>query len=202
MSNKALNTLIDWSLQSHRDKLYEYLKTLSDRSYWVEIKLFRQNRSREANSYYWVGLVSPICEFHGYDPKIQEHRDKMHEKLKKQFNSVVVEFKRPAFAFKMGDGFENYNEVVDYLDSIDWKPDVMDGKILLPLRVVRNIPERFEYGEEMIVTDYETLPNTTTKMDTVEHYEYIERIRDFYALEYNFYIAPPENKGRALSEFD
>ena len=201
MSNNTLETLIDWSIPSHRDKLYNYLKTLSDRSYWISLKPYRKNRSREANSYYWVGLIKPICEFHGYDPNIKEHRDKIHEKLKRQFNSTTMEFKRPVFAFKLGNGLEEYKEVIDYLDSKDWKPDVMDGKILLPLKVVREIPERFEYGEEMMVTDYEELPRTTTKLDSVEHFEYTERIRDYYALEYNFYIAPPD-RSKTISEFD
>jgi len=77
----------------------------------------------------------------------------------------------------------------------------MDGRVLLPMKVVRGIKERFEYGEEVIITDYETLPKTTTKLDTVEHFEFIERIRDYYALEYDFYIAPPD-KTKTLSEFD
>jgi len=86
MASTKLDTLIDWSQQLHRDKLRDFLKTLQDKSYWITIKPYRRSRSSEANSYYWVGVVAPICEFHGYDPKIKEHRDLIHEKLKKQFN--------------------------------------------------------------------------------------------------------------------
>lgn len=195
-----IDTLINWDNEMHRQKLYAFLRNLENRDYWVTIKTYRKNRSKDANSYYWVGVISPICIFHGYNPDIQEHRNIIHERLKKQFNSTVFEFKRRVFCFKLGNGFEEFIEVIKYLEEKDFKPEIVDKLVALPLRVVANIPERFKFGEEREVIDFESLPNTTTKLDSVEHFQYIERIRDYYASEYNLYIPEPNDK--KISEFD
>ena len=196
-----LSTLIDWSLETHRDKLMNFLASLDTRAYWFDIKPYRASRSREANAYYWC-CVKLITEFQGYDPEIKENRDKIHEELKKQFNSKEEVFKRKTFTCSLNEGILEYNEVDDYLEKIDWKPEVLNGNILLPLHIVRNIPERFEFGEEIIVDEIKTISVSTTSLDTVEFYQYVERIRDHYAHEHNFYIPEPQKVDGRLSEFD
>ncbi len=194
-----IETIIDWNNGEHKAKLYGFLNSLSPKEYWISIKPYRKNRSIEANAYYWVGVVKEVCEFHGFNPDIKEHRDKVHEMLKKQFNSEEVIFKRKMFKISPSSELMERKEVTDYLDKKDWKPMIQDGCILLPMHVVGLMHDRNEYGQEVEIEDCEVLPKTTTKLDSVEHYEYLERIRDHYAIEHNFYIAPPKG---SYSEFD
>lgn len=188
-----LDTLISWPL--HKDKVYGFLDTLLERDYWITIKLYREKRSNQANSYYWVGIVDVICEFHGLNPKIEEHRNRIHEMLKRDFNSETVGFNRTVFKVIDGD-FLDFNEVRDYLEKKGFENLRMssDNCLLLPLYVVDKIPENREYGEVIEVEDYYTLPKSTTANDTVEFYEYCERIRDHYAIEHNLYISEPKQK--------
>lgn len=197
MSSALLDTLIDWSNETHKTKLYKFLEQLPASNHWITIKKYRKSRSKEANSYYWVGIVRPICEYEGYDPDNKDHLNMIHEKLKRKFNSKPVEFKRTVFAFELGNGFEEIDDITEYLDKKNWQPDLTeDKKIIVPLYVVKNISEVdiYKYGEEVEISYTEHLPVTTTKLDTVEHYEFIERIRDHYALEHNLYLSSPDDK--------
>jgi uncharacterized protein with NRDE domain len=202
MSQK-LDTLISWSNKDHQNKLYNFLKNLQDKDYWFSIKLYRKSRSKEANGYYWSCVIREVCDFHGYDPNVKENRDKIHEDLKKEFNSKEITFIRKSFACTLDESILEYNQIVDYMERIDWKPEVYDGNVLIPLRVVRDIEERNDFGEEIEITVTESRPVTTTASDTVEFFEYIERIRDHYAQHHNFYIAEPSRfEDRNSDEFD
>jgi len=202
-----IDTLIDWSLQAHKDKLYNFLKTLDSKSYWINIKPYRRNRGTNANAYYWVGIIKPICEFEGYNPDDKEARDKIHEKLKLQFNSEEIVTKRLVLKVPSQSPLVEYNQAIDYLEKKEWTNlSIQDGCILFPLYVFRDTPkeEIDEHGGlEVSIEESQSIPKTTTKLDSVEHYQYIERIRDHYAIEHNFFLAPPSShEDRAVSEFD
>ena len=148
MSSK-LSTLIDWSIKSHRLKLHDFLATLQEKPYWIEIKPYRKNRTKEANSYWWVGVIKPVCDFHGFNSESKEHRDMIHEKLKLQFNSEEIVFKKEVFKSSLDSGIGEFNEVYEYLERKDWKPDVLDGCVLFPPHILKSISrgDLSHYGE-------------------------------------------------------
>tara|TARA_X000001382_G_scaffold21625_1_gene13162 strand:+ start:1167 stop:1763 length:597 start_codon:yes stop_codon:yes gene_type:complete len=194
-----INTVVDWSITEHRNKVFDFLYNLDKKSYRFTVKPYRKQpyrkqRSVEANAYYWSTIIPPICELYGRNPKDESDRNFIHEMLKKKFNSVEVSFNRTMFAFDLGNGLEENKRVIDYLEKINYKPKIYgeNKKVLLPLYVVEKIEERFDYGENIEIEETETLPLSTTANDTLEFYEYIENIRNHYAIEHNLYIPNPK----------
>lgn len=191
-----IDTLVDWSNPIHRDRLQDCLKTLDrEKSYWVKIKKYHPKRTLDQNNYWWIGIIYPVCEFHGFDPHIEENRLRIHEKLKKQFNGEVVEFKRKCFEV-IDQKILEEEHIFEYLEKKEWSNLTIskDKNILIPLYLVRHIDDVSKYGREIEVIDYETLPRSTTANDTLEMTLLIEKVRDYYALEHNFYISAPNEK--------
>lgn len=188
-----LDILIDWSNPHHRDKVFKYLETLEDIAYWFKIKKYRPKRTLDQNNYWWAGIVYPICEFEGFNPNIERDRNRIHEKLKKQFNSEIVSFKRKAFEVIDQILLED-EKIFDYLEKKDFNNLTIskDKNIIIPLYLTNHIEDKAKYGKEIEIIDHETLPISTIQNDTYEMSLLIERVRDYYALEHNFYIQSPD----------
>lgn len=190
---KNIKTLINWSIPHHREKVYEYLKTLNDELFWFTTKKYHPKRSTDQNSYWWSGIVKAACEVEGYDYDVEEDRNRMHEKLKLKFNSETVTFKRKVFEVIDQSILED-EKIFDYLEKKEFKNLTLskDKNILIPLYLTKHIENIESYGKEIEVIDYETLPISTTANDTWEMSQLIERVRDHYAIEHNYYIPTPD----------
>lgn len=57
----------------------DYLKEFDGKTVHLSVSLGREDRSPEANRYYWGCVVTPLAEFCGYT------REEMHEALKERF---------------------------------------------------------------------------------------------------------------------
>lgn len=67
--------ITDGKLELHQPELFRmYLGTL-DGDVRVEVSKHRRNRTLDQNSYYWVGIVTPISDWTGYT--VEEAHDSL-----------------------------------------------------------------------------------------------------------------------------
>jgi hypothetical protein len=206
LSNK-LDTVINTSIQAHLDGLIAFIKALPPMILKVKLGENRETRTAKQNAYYWAAIIKEVCEFHGFNPNDASSRNCYHEKLKLQFNSEEFIVKRPMIKVSTESQLMEYNGVIDYLESKNWTNlTVQDGCVLFPLFVFKNISkdEQKDGGaEEVFIEEVSVQCKTTTISDTAEFSQYIERIRDHYIIEHDFYIAPPSQyDDKNISEFD
>ena len=78
----------------------------------IEIKKWKENRSRKQNNYYWGVVVMMISEHTGFET------EETHEVLKRKFLRYIKEYKGKRYWFTRSTVDLKTDEFVEYIDKI------------------------------------------------------------------------------------